>query len=454
MEVDVAIKNGRIVTPSCILEAGIAIDKGKFVAIARDQELPAARKVIDARGNFVLPGVVDEHVHILDMGLAETNEDFITGSTAAAVGGVTTVCEMPVVVPSTISLEAFEEKKEVASKKFLVDFALYGGVVPGNVDEIPKMVKAGAIGFKAMMAGSVPGFFEILDDGMLLEAFQVIADCGSVITVHAENEAIINYLESKLKAVGRKDIRAFFESRPVIQEVEAISRAAMLAKEAGCHLHIVHVSCPQGIDLIYQKKNEGQLITSETGPHYIVLSQDDADRLGPYIKFAPPARSKSETEQLWQQLAAGKIDAIGSDHGPHPKENKEKGWANIWDAGNGAIAVETMLPVMLSEGVNKSRISIQKLVSLICENPARLFGIYPQKGVIQVGSDADLVIVDMDKDYVIEAEKLHSKHKHTPYDGLKVKGAPVLTMVRGEVIVEDGKVFGKPGYGKFVTPSR
>jgi len=350
MEVDVAIKNGRIVTPHSVLQAGIAIDEGRFVAIAKDQELPAARKVIDARGNLILPGVVDEHVHILDMGLAETNEDFITGSTAAAVGGVTTVCEMPVVVPSTITLEAFEEKKRVASQRFLVDFALYGGAVPGNVDEIPKMVKAGAIGFKAMMAGSVPGFFEILDDGMLLEAFQAIADCKSIITIHAENEAIINHLENKLKAKGRKDIRAFFESRPVIQEVEAISRAAMLAKEARCHLHVVHVSCPQGIELIYQKRSEGQLLTCETGPHYIVLSQDDMDRLGPYLKFAPPVRTKLETEQLWQQLAEGRIDAIGSDHGPHPKENKEKGWDNIWEAGNGAIAVETMLPVMLSEG--------------------------------------------------------------------------------------------------------
>ena len=453
MEVDVVIKNGKVVTTNSILEAGIAIDKGKFVAIAKDQELPNAKKVIDAKGNLVLPGVVDEHVHMQDMGRSEVG-DFIAGSTAAAIAGVTTAMEMPLTIPPTTTLEAFEEKKEVASKKFLVDFALYGGAVPGNIDEIPKMVEAGAIGFKAMMAGSVPGLFEILDDGMLLEAFKVIADCKSVITVHAENEAIINHLENKLKAEGRKDIRAFFEARPVIEEVEAISRATMLAKEAGCHLHIVHVSCPQGVDLIYQRKVDGQSLTCESGPHYLVLSEDDMDRLGPYIKFAPPARSKPETERLWRQLADGKIDTLGSDHGAHPKEMKEKGWANIWEAGNGAIGIETMLPVMLSEGVNKGRVSIQRLVSLICENPARIFGIYPQKGAIRVGSDADVVIVDMEKEYVIQAEKLHSKQKHTPYDGLKVKGVPVLTMVRGEVVMENGEVIGKSGYGKFVTPSR
>jgi len=453
MEVEVVIKNGRIVTTNSILEAGLAIEKGRFVAIAKDHQLPHAREVIDAGGNFVLPGVVDEHVHMQDMGRSEV-ADFVSGSTAAAIGGVTTVMEMPLTLPATTTLEAFKEKKEVAANKFVVDFSLYGGAVPGNIDEIPKMVEAGAVGFKAMMAGSVPGLFEILDDGLLLETFRAIADCESVITVHAENEAIINHLENKLKAAGRKDIRAFFESRPIIQEFEAISRAAMLAKEAGCHLHIVHVSCPQGIDLIYQRKMEGQRLTSETGPHYLALSEDDMERLGPYIKFAPPARSKAETEQLWQQLADGRIDALGSDDGAHEKENKERGWENIWEAGSGAIGVETMLPVMLSEGVNRSRISLQRLVSLLSENPAKIFGIYPQKGAIQPGSDADLVIVDIKKEYVIEAEKLHSKEKHTPYDGLKVKGMPVLTMVRGEVVMEKGQVIGRPGYGNSVAPSR
>jgi allantoinase len=452
MQVDMVVKSGKIVTSNSTIEAGVAIDKGKFVAIAKDGNLPVANKVIDAKGNLILPGVIDEHVHFLDMESTDY-EDYVTGSTAAAVGGVTMVIDMPLCIPATVSLETFEEKKEVAMKKFLIDFALYGGAVPGNVDEIPKMAKAGAIGFKAMMAGSVPGFFEMLDDGMLVDAFKTIADCGSVIALHAENDAIINYLEKKFKTAGRKDILAFFESRPVMQEVEAISRAIMLAQETKCHLHIIHVSCPQGIDLIYQKKVGGQRITCETGPQYLILSEDDMVRLGPYIKFAPPVRSKPETEKLWHQLAEGKIETLGSDHGPHPKENKEMGWEDIWNAGNGALAVETILPLMLSEGVNKNRISIQRLVSVLCENPAKIFGIYPQKGTIQVGSDADLVIADMNKEHVIEAAKLHSKQKHTPFEGLKVKGMPILTMVRGEVIVKDGQVMGKPGYGKFIPRS-
>ena len=314
------------------------------------------------------------------------------------------------------------------------------------------MVDAGVIGFKGMMAGSVPGVFEVMDDGMFLDAFRMIGECGSLATVHAENEAIISHLQARLRAEAKNDIYAYFEGSPVIQELEAISRAAMLAHEMNCRLHVVHVSCPRGVDLIASKREDGQEITCETGPHYLALSQEDGERLGPYLKFAPPVRTKAETEILWGQLAKGKILTLGSDHGPHPKENKEKGWTNIWEAGNGAIALETFLPVMLSEGVNKGRISIQQLVSLMSENPARLFGIYPQKGAIQVGSDADLVIVDMNREYTIDAQKFHSLHKHSPFDGLQARGIPVLTMVRGTVVAEEGNVMGEPGYGKFVRP--
>ena len=452
METEILIQNGKAVLAGSVLEAWIAVDRGRITAIGVGDEKPAARKVIDAKGNYVLPGVIDEHVHIMDMEMSAF-ENFTTGTSAAAAGGVTTVCEMPLGMPPVISRKVFDEKRALAEKKALVDFALWGGAVPGNLPEIPDMVKAGAIGFKAMMTGSVPGVFETLDDGLLLDFFRRVAECGSIATVHAENDAIIKNLESRMKSEGRNDIHAFLESRPVVQEVEAISRAAMLAQEARCSLHIVHVSCPQGVDLIAKRKAEGQNISCESGPQYLAFSFEDAKRLGPYLKFAPPVRSKAETEQLWRQLAEGKIDTLGSDHGPHTKESKEKGWTNIWEAGNGALGLETFLPVMLSEGVNRGRISIQKLVSVMCENPARRFGIYPQKGTLQVGSDADLVIVDLKKEYVVDAGQFHSIHKHSPFEGRKLKGAPVLTMVRGEVIAEKGEILGKPGYGRFVRPT-
>jgi allantoinase len=433
MTVDMVIEKATVVNHDSTVEADLVIDNGKIIGINRGYTPPSARRIIDARGMHVLPGVVDEHVHLQDMDRSAI-ANFFEGTTAAAAGGVT--------------------KKEAAGKRCIVDFALYGGAVPGNLVELPKMVDAGAVGFKAMMAGSVPGLFEILDDGLLLETMAAIADCESVIALHAENEAIINRLEGGLKRAGKKDIRAFFASRPVIQEVEAISRALMFARETGCRLHVVHVSCPQGIELIQREKEKGRAVYCETGPHYLVLSEEDAERLGPYLKFAPPVRSRTATEALWAKLREDRIDTLGSDHGAHEKENKEKGWGNIWDAGNGALGIETMLPVMLSEGVNKGRISLQQLVSLICTNPARLFGLYPQKGTIQVGSDADLVVVDMKKRHAIRADELHTIQKHTPFDGLSVTGMPVHTIVRGQIVMEDGVVIGKPGYGRFVRPRK
>ncbi|MFW6181847.1 MAG: amidohydrolase family protein, partial [Spirochaetota bacterium] len=346
----------------------------------------------------------------------------------------------------------FEEKRQAAERKCLVDFALYGGAVPGNLEELPAMVEAGAVGFKAMMAGSVPGLFEILDDGMLLDAFRVLGECRSVLALHAENETLVNHLENKLKAQGRVDIGAFFESRPVFQELEAITRAAYLASLTECHLHVVHVSCPQGVDTITGRKRCGQKITVESGPHYLALSQEQGERLGPYLKFAPPARSKQETDLLWARAAGGLIDTLGSDHGAHPKENKELGWKNIWDAGNGALGLETLLPVMLSEGVNKGRITLPRLVSLVSENPARIFGIYPRKGAIRIGSDADLVMVDLEAGFTVKSDNLHTKQKHTPFEGLTGRGLLVLSMVRGEVVAENGEPVTDPGYGVFVRP--
>jgi allantoinase len=451
--VDVVIKGGRVVTPSTIFEGGIAVQGGKVVSIASDANLPPADRVIDAKGNWILPGTIDVHAHLLDLGWA-ANEDFDTGSKAAAAGGVTTVYEMPLNNPATTTLKAFEEKKEVASKKFVVDFGLYGGVVPGNLEEIPKLIEAGVVGFKAMMADSVPGTFEKVNDAELYEALKLISNYKTTVGVHAENDAIINYYASKLKAQGRVDPRAFLESRPLVSELEAVARALELAREANCPIHIFHLGIHEGADLIARRRKEGQKITAETCPHYLVLNSDDIERLGPYGKMAPPLRSKENNAKLWEDVAAGTIDIISSDHGPHLKENKEKGWKSIWDAGSGVIGIETMLSIILSEGVNKGRISINRLVEVLSANPAKVFGTYPQKGAIQLGADADVTIVDLNREHTVDSSKFHSKQKHSPYDGMKLKGLPVLTMVRGEVVAEDGVVVGRNGFGRFVPRSQ
>lgn len=446
-KLDLIIKNGKVVTPSGIIETNVLSKQGKILGLVNDAKNLNAEKTIDATGKYILPGVIDEHVHLLDMELSHLGS-FDSGSAAAAVGGVTTVMEMPVTIPATSTLENFLAKKEVADKKFRVDYALYGVGVPNNYDEIPKMAEAGAIGFKTVMSGSIPGVMQAVNSGELYEIFKAVKECDSIITVHAENDDLIKVFVDRLKAEGRKDIHAFFESQPILQEIEAMQRAILLAKEAGCHLHVVHVSCPEGVELIEQAKRAGQKVSCETGPHYINFSEDDGERLFGLLRFAPPVRSKDRVAKMWDLLNEGKIDTLGSDHGPKMSMSDD----NIWKCSNGALGLETMLPVMLSEGVNKGKITLERLVEVLAEKPAKLYKIYPKKGVIAVNSDADFVIVDLEKDGVVDSSKFKSVTKNSPFDGLKLKGMPVMTIVRGKVVCENGNVLAEPGYGEFVRP--
>ena len=448
---DVLIKNAKIVSSQEIIEGNLYIRDEKIAAVSRELLDEGAAKVIDAAGKYAMPGVVDEHVHIIDMGQPELGK-YELDSGGAAVGGITTVLEMPLSMPPSTTLENFKKKEERAGSAFVVDYGLYGGAVPGNLEEMYKINDAGCIGFKAMMAGSVPGMFDVADDGSLLEIFRAIKEMDSTIGVHAENDALIHIEEQHLKAAGRKDITAYLDSRSEFQENEAVRRAIYLNSDPECRLIIVHASNPGAVDIIHQAKAEDHNVHCETGPHYLALCKEDGPKIGPYMKFAPPAREKAQTDILWQQLAEGKIDTIGSDHGGHTKENKEKGWADIWQAGNGALGLETSLPVMLTEGVNKGRITMQKLVEVMCENPAKLFRIFPKKGTLQVGADADVVLVDLDKEYTVDAAKFHSVVRHSPFNGFAIKGAPVLTMVRGTVVAENGEVVAQPGHGKMVRP--
>lgn len=449
---DVIVKNCRVVSSQGTIEADILVKDGRIAAISEEPLAAEAARTIDAAGRFVMPGVVDEHVHIIDMDLKEVYGRFELDSESAAVGGVTTIIEMPITFPPTTTLEAFLEKKKQGEQRLKVDFALYGGGVPGNLSEIRKMHDAGAVGFKSMMAASVPGMFDAVDDGQLFEIFQEIAACGSVIVVHAENEMLIQTLQKQLKAAGRKDLAAYEESQPVFQENEAIQRALLLQKEAGCRLIVVHVSNPGGVELIHRAQSEGQDVHCESGPQYLNLTMDDAEKVGPYMKIAPPVRSAELNAVLWEQLAKGYIDTLGSDHGGHPVENKEGGWEDIWMASNGALGLETSLPMMLTNGVNKGRVSLERLVEVMCENPAKIFGIYPQKGTLQVGSDADLLILDLEiEDRKVDASQFRSLLHYSPFDGRPVTGAPVLTMIRGTVVAENGEVLVDQGFGQFVT---
>lgn len=441
--VDTVIKNGKIVTPYQVVEAGIAVDNGKIVNIAKSPSLPKAEKTIDAEGNLLLPGVIDAHPHIFDPDYAY-REDFATGTMAAAAGGVTTIIDMPLRKPVFSSL--IREKIRVGEKNSLTDFSFHSGMMANeNITEIPAVVKLGVKSFKVFTCAP----FEV-EDETLVKVMKTVAKYRGVLVVHAESEDVVYERTNKLKEQGRKDPMAYVESRPDAAEHKAVNKVITLAKQFDIHIHIAHMTTRQGVELLDRAKASRQKVTAETCPHYLIFTKNDIKKLGPYLKMTPPLRSKNDVRFLWQGLKLGTIDIVATDHAPGTREEKEVGWKDIWRAPGGIPGVETLLPLMISEGVNRGLISLQDLCRMLCERPAKIFHLYPRKGVLQLGSDADIVIIDPEKKTVISADKLHYKVGWTPYEGMKLKGYPILTMVRGKVIASHGEIDERPGHGKFI----
>lgn len=445
--IDLVVKGGTLVTPQTSLKGSVAINDGKIVAIGSDGVMPRAERVIDASGLYVLPGIIDAHVHFREPGL-EYKEDFRTGSMAAAAGGVAAVVDMPNVNPPTQDAESFKLKLERAAQKSLVDFAILGVVLPTNIDKIRELADLGAIGYKIFM-GETVGNLPSPDDWELILAFQEIAKVGLRVCVHAENRSITSHLVSEFKKKGRSDPLAHLESRPSLSEAEAVNRAILFTKPFGTKLHIVHMSSKEGVELVSQAKADGVQVTAETCPHYLLIDGFEIKRLGPLLKMNPPVRGLDHTEALWRGLKSGVIDMIATDHSPHAIEEKFKD--NIWDAIAGWPGVETMLPLMLNE-VNRGRISVNEIVKYMSEGPARVWDMYPSKGSLSVGSDGDLTIVDLRQETVISADNLHSKNKFTPFDGWRVRGVPVYTIVGGRVVMERGEVYEDSGRGRLIQP--
>lgn len=448
MKADLVVKNGLLVTPEATVKAGVAISDGKIVAVARDEDLPEGKEVIDAKGNYILPGVIDGHVHFRDPGLTY-KEDFETGSMAAACGGVTCVIDMPNTKPICGDVESFTEKKQIAESKSWVDFGLIGVIIEENIDKIIPMAEAGVVGFKIFM-GETVGAIPAPDDGAIVDALKYVAQVKRRVGVHAENNQIMQYLIKKLKAAGRTDPLAHVEARPNLAEAESISKIILFGRATGCKIHIYHMSSKEGVDLVKAGKETGVDVTAETGPHYLLMEDKDMLKLGSMLKMNPPVRSKDNAERLWWGLVNGYVDCIATDHSPHTLEEKTND--NIWIAIPGFTGVETVVPLMLTQ-VNAGRLTLNQYVKAACENPAKVWDIYPQKGVVRVGSDGDLTIVDMKKESVLKAENLHSKSKVTPFDGWKVKGMPICTIVRGKVVMKDGKLVGTHS-GKIVCPAK
>ncbi|NIM45000.1 MAG: amidohydrolase family protein [Nitrososphaeria archaeon] len=455
--VDLIIKGGTIYTASGLQRADIAVDEGKIIALGGESVLPEGDRTINAANRIVVPGLIDTHTHLRDPGLTH-KEDVTTGTMAAAAGGITLVVAMPNVKPPINTLERFLAHISDADKKAVVDF----GVNPSAtiVEEIPKLVDAGAMALKLFMVSDIerdyphmPGI-GVADHGLMFEIFEAAAKTGKVLMVHPHDQELSAYLESKFIKAGKTDAWSYHESFTYADNLiwrTAVATIILLAEATGVRLHIMHMFSKECIEMLRQAKARGLPITAETNPWSLFLNEDDVKKMGPYVLGYGVL--KKDTPWIWRGVKDGTIDIIATDHAPHTREEKEVGWEDMWKAPGGEPHLEHYLSLLLTE-VNRGAISLERVVDLCSEKPARIFGLFPKKGAIQVGSDADLVILDMKNEATIKNEGLHTKCGWTPYARRRVKGTPILTMVRGHTVMEDGVVTGKPGYGQFTRPTR
>jgi len=453
LSVDLAIKNCKIVSPWGISVAGIAIDHGKIVAIGSDDSLPEAVRTIDALGNHVIPGIIDTHVH-LELGHS-LEESARTDTAAAALGGITTLGHYLGTIAwagKRSYTEKFDEWKATYEKHAVVD-AFFHVFILSDMhlrELVDNARRYGITSCKFHMGYRETGPGQIgegsIDDGFLYTGFKYIAGLGypARAMVHAENMDIINRFIPDVAATGRQDLAAWTEARPAFCEVLDVERAILIARVTRAPLYIVHTSAAGSVDAIARAKAEGVDVVGETCPQYLTLTKDSP--LGTLGKINPPLRDEESIQRLWQGLREGTIECLGTDHCTYTREMKQ----DMWTAPSGIPGMEYFLTLMLSEGVNKGRITLERLVEVCCYNNARIFGIYPQKGTITVGADADLVIIDLNKKAKLSAKTSHQLTDFCPYEGWEVKGGPILTMVRGNIVAEGGKLTAQPGVGRYI----
>lgn len=442
---DLLLRGGTLVSDG-LPRLDIAIEDGKIAAVGPD--LPGAPEEIDARGLHVFPALIDVHLHFNEPGRTEW-EGAATGSRALAAGGGTLFFDMPLnSTPCTVNAGAFDHKRAALAQCSITDFALWGGLIPGNVSEMAELADRGVIGFKAFLCDSGLPEFPRADDFTLFEGLHEAARLGLPVAVHAESHEITQGLAQRIAAQDRGTVRAFLASRPVVAELEAIQRACFLARVTGAKLHIVHVSSGRGVAVAAEARAQGADVSIETCPHYLFFTEEDVERLGAVAKCAPPLRERADHEALWKQLLSGVLDIVASDHSPAPPEMKTGDFGKAW---GGIAGVQSTLPVLLDRGHHHRELSLEGISSLIAAQPARRFRI-ASKGRLAVGADADLTLVDISRSTQLRAEDLKQRHALSPYIGCSFRGTVERTIRRGETIFASGKITAQTN-GAFVRPS-
>lgn len=443
---DAIVRGGSVVTSSGVVGADVAVADGRIAAMEPELGGCSTTAEVDASGLHVFPGLIDPHVHFNEPGRTDW-EGFATGSRTLAAGGATTVFDMPLNAhPPTVDGPSFDLKLEAALASSVVDFALWGGLVPGNVAALEELAERGVIGFRAFMSRSGTDDFPNADDATLYEG--MAARLGLPVAVHAENDGITNALARRAVAAGRTSHRDYQESRPIVAELEAIGRALLFAEETGCSLHVVHVSTGRGVALGEEARRRGVDATCETCPQYLVMTED-LEELGAVAKCAPPLRPRAERDALWERLFSGALPMVSSDHSPAPPETKTSG--DFFEVWGGIAGGQSTLQLMLTAGHGERGMPLQKIASICSGNAAGRFGL-SGKGKVEVGADADLVLVDPGPEHVLGAEDLFQRHGQSPYVGRRLKGRISGAMVRGNTVF-DGRKMAREPVGKLVRPA-
>lgn len=449
---DLVIKGGNVVFHDGVRKVDIGVKDEKISCIA-EHITEDAKEVIDAAGQFVMPGMIDTHVHISEPGRTEW-EGFETGSKSMAAGGTTSYVEMPLnALPATINKEALDLKLEAAKTQNYVDYAFYGGLVPDNLDKLEELDAAGVLAFKCFLSditSDIPGDFTNVDDYTLYKGMQKLAELDQLLCIHAENPSVTKKLAEDMVREGRTTAMDYVESRPIFTEVEAVSRAILFAKETGCKLHLVHISTSEAVQVIVKAQQEGVDVTLETCPHYLAITAEQVEEIGPRAKCQPPLRKAKDQEKLWDELMKGNINWITSDHSPCTEDLKQ---GNIFEAWGGISGVQNNVDLMFDLAVKQRGLPVNKFVDLIATHPSERFNL-PNKGEIAVGKDADIIFVDPNQSYVVKREDLYYKNKFSAYEGRQIDCRVTKTIVRGNVVFDLNEgIVGEP-IGKLMAAQK
>ncbi len=447
---DLRIENGTVVTPEKSERTNIYVLDGKIAQLT--DEVLDAKEVIDASGKLIFPGFIDPHVHSRDGG-ATHKEDFFHSTRAAALGGLTSLIEMPNAVPAVTDAERFKAQKANLESKAYIDFAMWALCLGRlNNDDLQELDELGVAAYKFFWGYAInksnynlvynyekgdPNVIPPLGDGEIYTIFEHVAKTGKPLAIHAENADVISELTSRLKVEDyENEYEALLACRPSVCEETVVKTGISFAKATGAHLHILHMSAKESVDLLKEAKEQGINVTGETCPHYLNLTNKDFLRVGTKIKGYPPVRYQADQDRLWEGVEQGIIDSIGSDHAPHTAEEKT---GSLFKIPSGMCCIQTIVPLMIN-AVSQGKITANQLAAVLSENTAKLYGLYPRKGSVLVGTDADFTIVDMDLEKTIHMEDMYSISKVTAFDGFQVKGFPVQTIVRGRTVMKDGKL--------------